>query len=154
MMVAGRLLVLKSCICCTRYARCWPARLGIPWRLTPFVPWQLAHAAARLRPRLGSVPCARAGTARTAPEASAATSSGRLIVDSSKDFLLVLRVSFRSALLSRGADGKNKGRQRRPLFGFSENAHASGATSGTFSSTNLSVIFSASISTVTFPPLA
>src|SRR6266704_5982054 len=73
MMVAGRLPVLKSCI------SCW---------LTPFVPWQLAQAAARLRPRLGSVPCARAGTARTAPEASAAASSGRIIVGSSKDFFL------------------------------------------------------------------
>src|SRR5258706_11915268 len=72
MMVVGRLPVLKSCICCTRYARCWPAKFGIPCWLTPFVPWQLAQAAARLRPRLGSAPCARADEAKTAPEASVA----------------------------------------------------------------------------------
>src|SRR5258706_5646333 len=72
MMVVGRLPVLKSCICCTRYARCWPAKFGIPCWLTPFVPWQLAQAAARLRPRLGSAPCARADRAKTAPEASVA----------------------------------------------------------------------------------
>src|SRR6266704_5705068 len=79
MMVAGRLPVLKSCICCTRYARCWPAKLGIPWRLTPIVPWQLAQAAARLRPRLGSAPCARAGRAKTAPEASVAARTLRIM---------------------------------------------------------------------------
>src|SRR5882762_8056534 len=79
MMVAGRLPVLKSCIRCTRYARCWPAKLGIPWRLTPLVPWQLAQAAARLRPRLGSAPCARADKMKTAPEASTAERTLRIM---------------------------------------------------------------------------
>src|SRR6266852_6094711 len=112
MMVAGRLPVLKSCICCTRYARCWPARLGIPWRLAPFVPWQLAQAAARLRPRLGSAPCARADRAKTAPEASVAARTLRLM-SAPRGFSFVFRVSFRPRGLSRGAPAKNKSRPRR-----------------------------------------
>src|SRR6267378_3003178 len=49
----------------------------MPCWLAPFVPWQLAHAAARLRPRLGSAPCARADKAK--PEANAAARTLRIM---------------------------------------------------------------------------
>src|SRR5881396_4348226 len=45
----------------------------------PFVPWQLAQAAARLRARLGSAPCARADRAKAAPEASVAARTLRIM---------------------------------------------------------------------------
>src|SRR5437660_8495163 len=85
----------------------------MPCWLTPFVPWQLAQAAARLRPRLGSVPCARAGTATAAPETSAAARTLRIMSASSMAFVFVFRVSFRPRGLSRGAPAKNKSRPRR-----------------------------------------
>src|SRR6266853_1576519 len=76
----------------------------MPCWLAPFVPWQLAQAAERWRPRLGSGPCARAGKVRAAPKASAATSSGWIMASSSRMF----RVSFRPDGLSRGGPAKTK----------------------------------------------
>src|SRR5882672_5310389 len=75
MTVAGRLPDLKSRICCASSERPRPARLGMPGWLTPFVPWQLAQAAARLRPGPESGSCARAGET----SANARTRNGRLM---------------------------------------------------------------------------
>src|SRR5690242_8847222 len=75
MTVAGRLPDRKSRMSCAISERSLPASLGMPAWLTPLVPWQLAQAAARLRPSLGSG-CA---SACAAPEASAKANSRRNI---------------------------------------------------------------------------
>src|SRR5260221_8476019 len=79
MTVAGRLPVLKSCICWTRYERSRAARLGMPGWLTPFVPWQLAQAAARLRPATDSESCAVAGETSPMARAKATGGGGRIM---------------------------------------------------------------------------
>src|SRR5256885_5562742 len=76
MTVAARLPDLKSCISRAISERSFPARLGIPGPLTRSVPWQLAQAAARLRPLLGSGFCA---SACAAVEASAKANNRRNI---------------------------------------------------------------------------
>src|SRR5690349_9574268 len=76
MTVSGRLPDLKSRMSCAISERSLPASPGMPAWLTPLVPWQLAQAAARLRPSLGSGFCA---SACAAPEASAKANSRRNI---------------------------------------------------------------------------
>src|SRR5262245_54739739 len=78
MTVAGRLPVLNSCICCARLERSLPARLGMPPWLTPFVPWQFAQAAARLRPAASGT-WAREGETSASASASAAGYGVRII---------------------------------------------------------------------------
>src|SRR5690242_7067144 len=76
MTVAGRLPDLKSRMSRAISERSLPARRGMPAWLRPSVPWQVAQAAARLRPSLGSRFCA---SACAALEANAKANNRRTI---------------------------------------------------------------------------
>src|SRR5512138_3451503 len=59
MTVAERAPLLNSCILRTMSSFEAPARLGTSPTLTPDVPWQFAHVAARLRPTFVAGVCAK-----------------------------------------------------------------------------------------------